>query len=235
MALEITTVNGHAVADEAVSVPYTTELRIEGIGLLGNNRSPPFATVACPGASPPTRTVRGAGPPDGTWNAAPFTLPASPNDSIQYNVTAINQANPADKDFVTITVLAADRESKGAAVKQASGRHGTLALDPPPPGNPVAKPLFIVATGTVLDPLNSVFCTLTPIDENGASTGPAQSSPATMNGNTWSVMFVPPPNVAVAPGGAVNGPNQYNGSYLFEAKAPNEGSLSIGVEVPAPN
>jgi hypothetical protein len=235
MTIEITTVNGVSVVKDTVSIPYTTQIVVQGIGLTTAG----FAPVTLAGASPSTRLVQGDGTSVGNWKAAPFTLPASPGVPVQYNVTITNPTNPADKDSVTITVLKATQESKRGAPNLLSGIHRCLSLYPPE-SNPVASPLYIAASGTVLDPLNSVFCTLTPIDVTGASTGPSQSSPATMNGNAWTVTFVPPPNKPVTvgnpvtPGIAVNPPNLYSGSYLFEATAPNEGSLSIGVEVPAP-
>jgi hypothetical protein len=88
--------------------------------------------------------------------------------------------------------------------------------------------LSITGHGSVLNSANSVSCSLTPIKADGTSRGASQSSPAVMNGTSWTVMFTPSP----APPGKP--PNQYIGLYLLEATAPNEGTDSITDTPPDP-
>jgi hypothetical protein len=233
MPIKITTVNNYPVVDNTVSVPYTTTIEVSGTGLPNprDNRPGPFATVALSQASPSFRKVHGKNANPGDWQAASFTLLDRPGADHSYTLTATNDSDANDCDWVTVTVLAktavdkATRSDSGAP----TGRRGLLQFNAPPPANPLGNPLFVMATGTVLDGRNAVTCTLTPIDNTGQSTGPSLTTPAQMNGNSWTASFFPTPN---NPGLPANPANPFQGLYLFEASAPNEGIISAGVDIP---
>src|SRR5262249_27866064 len=108
----------------------------------------------------------------------------------------------------------------------------TLSMEPPD-----FKSARIYTTGTVFNANNPVTCTLTPIDGTNGTTlqvavgssgtptpAPSQTAVAVfdLSDNTaWSVSFAPlPPATA------------FTGSYLLEATAANEGTVSAAGSVP---
>jgi hypothetical protein len=85
----------------------------------------------------------------------------------------------------------------------------------------------ISANGTVLNANNPVTCTLNPVGADGTSPDPGggdlrqtQTALATVTGSTWAVAFAPLPS----PG--TQNPTFPTGSYVLEATAPNEGTVS---------
>jgi hypothetical protein len=220
MTIHVTQVNGIA-PDKTGTVtllPGTTVIDVTGAGAKD-------VDLTCDLAGPSvfiSRHPHGAG--DGHWQTQ-FKLPGTKKCKVTYQLPCSNDSDASDQVTIGIVVpgvSAAQSASKGVNSKTPSIVL-ILAFNPPP-NDPSFSQLIISASGTVLNGLDPVFCTLTPIDDAGQSRGPCQSSPASMNGNAWTVTFTPSPPAAVF----LNPPppNVYSGRYLLEATAANEGTIS---------
>jgi hypothetical protein len=210
--IKCATVNHKPASSGSVTLDSASHIDAVGIGLLDSNGNPATARFTLVGKSSVTRIAKGHAP-DGSWCVRFDT-----DGSKTYYLTCTSDAVEMTPPLVKITV---QNPTIRSGLPSDARIHPMCQFNPPSlfSPNPVGNAQFIAAVGTVLNAQDSVTCNLTPINDDGTSRGPSQTSPANMNGYAWSVNFTPTP------------PNVYSGLYLVEATAPNEGTASASVDV----
>jgi hypothetical protein len=204
MAITITKVNGQDVKDKSITIPNPDDGKISVTGNGMKNSEKAVCTLV---GDQQTQTRHIQAQATGDW-------------------AAVFEGFNNNTNNVVVFLLTCKATTSGTASLEIDIQAGKLGVrlafgsDPPPNFGF----LCVTASGTVVNGIDPVSCTLTPINEDGTvdrTRPPPQTRAGAMNGNDWTVMFTPtppsPPNVA---------PNQYNGLYLLEATAANEGTIS---------
>jgi len=172
-----------AIGKDEIPLEDPANIRVSGTA-TGADKS-----VKCTLTGPTRTMTRFAKITAGNWNVV-FDMIENGTHSLFCHADL-----SGDKDIIIVITGLPDP----AGVQPAGALHKCLALNP---GSPMGNSLSASASGTVLNAVDTVSCTLTPIKDDGTPRGDTQTQNAVMCGTSWTVTFVPTPT---------NPPTNYSG------------------------